>query len=227
MARTISQYFSNSGGTKMEQNLIADLINEAIKINGIQIFYVPRTLVKEDPIFGEDPLSKFVAAFPIAAYFDNPAEGYQGDRYLVSKFGMEMRKQANFIISRRSFNQVVKYDGINTVLPNTTYTANEVRPLEGDLIYFPLTNDLWQIQFSEPESVFYQLGYRYIWRVNVEKYDYSSERFATGVPKIDRVADMFENVDSTAKDPIANNDNIIAEITPILDWSEENPFGTV
>ena len=155
MSRTTSQYF-NQIGAKSEQRLVEDLIIESIRINGMEVFYVPRTLVKADPIFGEDPLSKFEKVFPIEMYFDNPGEGWQGDRYLISKFGFEMREQANFVVSRRRFNEAVRYDGYN-VMPITKLTEREVHPKSGDLIFLPVTNDLFQISFPEHETRFHAL----------------------------------------------------------------------
>lgn len=223
MARTVSQYFNHIGATG-EQRLAEDLIIESIRLRGMEIFYVPRTLVKADIVFGEDPLSKFEKVFPIEAYFDNPSEGFQGDRYLISKFGLEMRETANFIVSRRRFNEAVRYDGYN-VMPITQLSVREVRPMEGSLIYLPLTNDLFQINFAEHESVFYQLGYRYIWRIDVQKYDYSHETISTGVPEIDRVQQFFENVDSVTNDPLAQNDDLKSEGSEIIDSTETNVFG--
>jgi hypothetical protein len=223
MARNVNHYFNTLGG-KGEQRMIEDLIVEAIRINGMKVYYIPRTLVKKDPVFGEDPLSKFEKSFPIEMYFDNPSEGFGGDKYIISKFGLEMRETANFVVSRRRFNQQVKYDGYSAV-PQTTYTLNEARPMEGDLIYVPLTNDLFQINFSEHESVFYQVGYRYIWRVDVQKYDYSSEQFSTGVEEIDRVQDLFENLDSVANDPLADNEVLKERANTNLDKTEKNVFG--
>jgi len=223
MSRTVSQYF-NQFGAKGEQRLVEDLIVESIRINGMTVFYVPRTLVKLDPVFGEDPLSKFEKYFPIEMYFDNPSEGWQGDRYLISKFGLEMREQANFVVSRRRFNEAIRYDGYNA-MPITKLSTKEVRPKPGDLIYLPLSNDLFQINFAEHESVFYQLGYRYIWRIDVQKYDYSHETIKTGKPEIDRVQQFFENVDSAANDPLAQNDELKKEGEQILDTTEKNIFG--
>lgn len=224
MARTVSQYFNVLGG-KGEQRLVEDLIIEAIKISGMKVFYVPREYVAADPIFGEDPLSKFTKTFPIEMYFDNPAAGFGGnDRYIITKFGLEMRDTASFIVSRRRFNEAVKHDGYTSV-PNNVYTAAEARPTEGDLIYLPLTNDLFIINWSEHESVFYQIGYRYIWRVDVQKYDYSHETIKTGNPQIDAVQDFWENLDSTTNDPLANNDELTNEAEEVFDQSETDVFG--
>jgi hypothetical protein len=157
-------------------------------------------------------------------YYDNPQEGWQGDRYIISKFGLEMRETANFIVSRRRFNETVRYDGFNA-MPITRLSTQEERPKPGDLIYLPLTNDLFQISFAEHESVFYQLGYRYIWRIDVQKYDYSHEKMKTGKPEIDRVQQFFENVDSASNDPLAQNDELQKEGKKILDTTEKNLFG--
>lgn len=223
MARTVSQYF-NQIGAKGEQRLVEDLVVESIRINGIEVFYVPRTLVKTDPVFGEDNLSKFEKVFPIEMYFDDPGQGWQSDRYIISKWGLEMREQANFVVSRRRFNEAVRYDGFNN-LPITQLTDKEVRPKNGDLIYLPLTNDIFIINFADHESVFYQLGYRYIWRINVQKWDYSHEKMKTGKPQIDRVQQFFENVDSTANDPLAQNTDLLEEAEEIIDTAETDLFG--
>ena len=223
MSRTINHYF-NVLGSKGEQRLVEDLVIEAIRINGMQIHYVPRTLVKLDPVFGEDPMSKFEKTFPIEAYFDDPAAGFTGNRSIITKLGMQMQDDANFIISRRRFNEAVRYNGFGA-LPKTHFTDKEERPQEGDLIYLPLTNDIFQIAYAEHESVFYQVGYRYIWRVSVNKFRYSSEKLQTGIKGLDRAQTVFENIDSTENDPIAINTELRNEGTNILDFSEENPFG--
>jgi hypothetical protein len=222
MAQITNPYF-NVLGSKGEQRLLEDLVIECIKINGMKVYYIPRTMVKEDPIFGEDNLSRFEKVFPIEMYFDSP-QGFEGDRDLLTKFGLELRDKANFVCSRRRFNAAVRYDGYNAI-PSTTFTDQEVRPLEGDLIYLPLTNDLFEIRFAEHESVFYQVGNRYIWRITVEKFAYASEDIKTGVPEIDRIQTRFENLDGILNDPLADNTNIKTDATQIVDWSEKNPFG--
>jgi hypothetical protein len=223
MARNVSNHF-NTLGSKGEQRLMEDLIIESIRINGMKIYYVPRTFVKLDSLFGEDPLSKFEKVFPIEMYFDNPGEGFGGDRFMVSKFGFEMRETASFIVSRRRFNEAMRRDGFNA-MPQTTATAQEVRPLEGDIIYLPLTNDHFEIKEVEHESVFYQVGYRNIFRLDVQKWDYSSETINTGVPEIDRVQEVFENLDSVANNPLADNNYVKDKVSQILDVTETNIFG--
>jgi len=240
MAKNVNHYFNVLGG-KTEQKMVEDLIIEAIRSKGMKVYYIPRTLVKFDPVFGEDPLSKFEKYFPIEMYFDNPAgDGFGGDRYLISKFGLEMRETANFIVSRRRFNQSVLVDGYGSVpftsqaearnawnqQHNISTASTEVRPMEGDLIYVPITNDLFQISFSEHESVFYQIGYRYIWRVDVQKFDYSSEKLDTGISEVDRIEDIFSNNDSVENDPLADNDILLERAEEKnISTREKNVFG--
>ena len=171
-------------------------------------------------------------------YFDQPL-GFEGDRDILSKFGLDMRDQTSFIVSRRRFTQAVRYDGYNAVPQTqftkkftrnyvneqqTQYTANEVRPMEGDLIYLPVTNDIFEITFADHENVFHQFGALYVWRISVSKYKASSETFATGIPQIDRV-NIFNNEDTTAADRMADNPEIHDEATDLVDFSELNPFG--
>lgn len=223
MARNVSNYF-NTLGSKSQQRLYEDLMIESIRLNGMKVYYVPRTYVKLDSLFGEDPLSKFEKVFPIEMYFDNPAGGFGGDRFLMSKFGFQMAETASFIVARRRFNEAMKHDGFNC-MPNTQYTAQEVRPMEGDIIYVPLTNDHFELMKSDHESTFYQAGHNTVYRLDVQKWNYSSEQVNTGIPEIDRVQDVFENLDSTDNDPLADNDHIKDEASTVLDWSESNPFG--
>ena len=240
MSRNVSQYFNNLGA-KNEQRLVEDLIIESIKIMGQKVYYIPRSYgnadTNFDSIFGEDPMSSFTQTFPIEMYFDQP-QGFQGDLDILSKFGMEMRDSTSFVCSRRRFTQAVRYDGYNNI-PQTTYTknanyvneqqtqyvANEVRPLEGDLIYLPVTNDLFEINKADHESVFHQLGALYVWRITVHKFAYASETISTGIPQIDRVDLVKNNMDTTGLDPVADNAEIKTEATTLVDFSELNPFG--
>jgi hypothetical protein len=218
----LNPYF-NVRGAKSEQRLLDDLIVESIKINGMKVYYVPRQFVALDTLFGEDPLSRFTKTFPIEMYFDNPT-GFQGDRDLISKFGLELRDKANFIVSRRRFNQIVRY-GNGTAMSNTRPSTVEIRPMEGDLIYLPLTSDLFEVRFADHESTFYQWGGLYVWRITVEKFAYSSETIQTGIKEIDRIPGLFQNNDSVDNDPIADNNKIRSEATEVVEFSQDNPFG--
>ena len=172
-------YFTQ--GTTGEQNLVGDLVKEQIKMFGTDVYYIPRVIVDEDPAFGEDSLSKFDDAYLIEAYLEN-VQGFGGDGDLYSKFGVRISDQVNFIISRDRFTELVD--------DNTTLIV-EGRPNEGDLVYFPLAQKLFQIQYVEYETPFFQLGKIHTWGLKCELYEYSDEDFDTGVDAIDKVERNF------------------------------------
>lgn len=177
---TTNVYFSH--GTKNEQYLIEDLIIESLKIYGQEMFYIPRILVSKDNILGEDRLSQFKASFPIEMYFEN-VDSLDGQGAFIQKFGLMMEQSATLVVSRRRWDQMVGRFNIGQ-LPN--------RPAEGDLIYFPLTKGLFEIKFVRHQDPFYQLGKLYVYKLQVELFQYSSERIDTGVPAVD----AFENLKS-------------------------------
>ena len=163
----------------MEQNLVEDLIIESIRIYGIECLYIPRTLVKEDLLFGEDVLSKFTTAYPIEMYVKS-VDGFEGDGTFLSKFGLEIRDQMILTMARRRFVEEVYVDGTDTV-------GTTDRPNEGDLIYFPLNNKLFEIKFVEHEAIFYQMGSLQTYDITCELFEYSHERLDTGVAAIDNI----------------------------------------
>ncbi|AFK66268.1 neck protein [Synechococcus phage S-CBM2] len=176
-----NSYFTQ--GTSGEQNLIQDLIDEQIKIFGKDVKYLPRTLVDKDELFKEDAMSTFDSAYTIEAYIAN-IDGFSGDGDLFSKFGVRISDQATFIVSRRRFTEAVD--------DNTTLIV-EGRPNEGDLIYFPLAQKLFEIKFVEHESPFYQLNKQYVWEIRCELFEYSDEDFNTGDNDIDIIETNFAN----------------------------------
>ena len=174
-----NSYFTH--GTSGEQNLVEQLVIEQIKMFGQDVYYIPRVIVDEDPAFGEDSLSKFDDAYLIEAYLEN-VEGFGGDGDLFSKFGVRISDKVTFIISRTRFTSLVD--------DNATL-VQEGRPNEGDLIYFPLAQKLFQIQFVQYEQPFFQLGKIHTWGLECELYEYSDEDFDTGVDAIDQVERNF------------------------------------
>jgi hypothetical protein len=170
---TTNVYFTN--GTRSEQMLIEDLIIESLRIYGQEVFYIPRTLVSKDNVLGEDRLSEFKTAFPIEMYFEN-IDSFAGQGPFLQKFGLMMEQSATLVCARRRWDQFVgRYD--ITILPD--------RPCEGDLIYFPLTKGLFEVKFVQHQDPFYQLGKLYVYKLQVELFQYSSERIDTGVPEVD------------------------------------------
>jgi hypothetical protein len=170
---TTNVYFSH--GTRNEQYLVEDLIIESLRIYGNEIMYIPRKLVSKDDILGEDRLSEFKAAFPIEMYFEN-VDNFAGQGAFIQKFGLMMEQSATLVVARRRWDQLIGRFGITTI-PN--------RPCEGDLIYFPLSKGLFEIKFVTHQDPFYQLGKLYVYKLQVELFQYSSERIDTGIKQID------------------------------------------
>jgi len=156
-------YFS--AGARSEQNLYEDLIIESIKIYGQDLYYLPRDLVNVDPVFREDPVSKFNSNYLLEMYVDN-IDGFDGEGDLFTKFGVEIRDQVTFTLSKRRWEQtVMRYD-------------NEItgtRPFEGDLIFTPFSKKLFQIMHVEHEQPFYQLNNLPVFKLQCELFEYNDE----------------------------------------------------
>ena len=162
-------------GTNSEQNVVENLIIECLQIYGQEMFYIPRTLVSKDEILGEDRLSEFKNAYPIEMYFEN-VDGFGGNGAFMSKFGLMIEQSATLVVARKRWQQAVAQYG-QTILPN--------RPAEGDLLYFPLTGGLFEIKFVQHQNPFYQIGKLYTYKLDVELFQYASERIDTGYNVID------------------------------------------
>ena len=182
-----SDYSSGSrfraNGSAQEQKTIENLIVETIEIYGQDIYYVPRTIVNKDSVFGEDSDTKFESAKAIRAYVNN-AEGWEGQGELLSKFGVRIEDKTTFIFSRDKFKEHVD---------DSTVLNVEGRPNEGDLIWFPVTKHLFQIMFVEAEKPFYQLGKGYVWECQCELFEYSDEEIDTGITDLDNIETAFAN----------------------------------
>ena len=156
-------YFS--AGARSEQNLYEDLIIESIKIYGQDLYYLPRDLVNVDPVFREDPVSKFNSNYLLEMYVDN-IDGFDGEGDLFTKFGVEIRDQVTFTLSKRRWEQtVMRYD-------------NEItgtRPFEGDLVFTPFSKKLFQIMHVEHEQPFYQLNNLPVFKLQCELFEYNDE----------------------------------------------------
>ena len=206
---------------------------------------MPRHKVNEDAILGEDTLNDFENAYPLEMYMQN-VTGFEGDGDLMSKFGVEIRDTATFIVSRRRWDEVIARSG-DAVL--TT------RPAEGDVIYFPLTKAFFEIKFVESTDPFFQVGKLYVYKLQCELMQYSSERFNTGIAEIDSTASdvsldinefnlLLENGNRVLLQeyspagiilqsynlgtllPNVDNEDFKGEIS-VLDFSERNPFGDI
>ena len=243
-------------GTKSEQRLYEDLIIEQLKIYGQDVFYLPRKIANKDTIFGEDPASSFDDSYIIEMYVDN-VDGYMGEQEIIKKFGLELRDDIVFTLSKLRWETLIKN--------NSDLTAE--RPQEGDLVYFPTTNAFFEIQFVEHEQPFYQQSALPVYKLSCTRFEYSSERLDTGISTIDSVEtslstdtmqfqfsleaetgsivlessigaiDYLINEDFTMADQATNDQGQIFETQAgtntsstaddILDFSERNPFGEV
>jgi hypothetical protein len=175
-----SQYFNNYNSKYSDQRVIEDLIVESIKIMGFDAYYLPNDNdAARDLLYGEDPVKKFNSAFQLEMYLAD-SSGYGGQQEFFSKFGLEIKNTVNVIVSRRTYQERVPQD------------PKYLRPREGDLIYVPFLNgtgELFEIRFVEQAKDFFQLGRQapYFYELELEKFKYSHERIATGVPDIDEV----------------------------------------
>jgi hypothetical protein len=172
-------YFSQ--GRRSEQNLYEDIIIESLKIYGQDIYYLPRDIVNEDKLFGDDVPSRFNSAYKIEMYIDN-VDGFDGEGDLFSKFGVEIRDAATFVVSRRRWTQTIaRYDNEITVM----------RPAEGDLLYIPFSKKLFQIMHVEHEMPFYQLQNLPTYKLRCELFEYNDEDFDTGIVGVDKIEESF------------------------------------
>ena len=171
----------NGIGNTNEKKLYEDLIIEGLKIYGHDVYYLPRTLVNRDLILGEDTLSKFDDSYLIEMYVET-TEGLAGEQELINKFGLEIREETTFMLSKRRWTNAV--DSEHTMIV-------EGRPNEGDIIYYPLLNKFFEISFVEDQEPFFQLGNLPVYKLRARTWEYSSERLNTGVTDIDSAEDAF------------------------------------
>jgi len=173
MARNI--YFSDK--VRSEQKLYENIIIESLKMFGQDVYYLPRTIVNENRVFGEDVPSKFSNSYKIEMYIEN-TEGFEGEGDLFSKFGVEIRDEATFIVARKRW---------NTTVGRVDNQIEGARPREGDLIFLPLSNSLFEVMHVEHEQPFYQLSNLPTFKMRCQLFEYSDEDFDTDLVSIDGI----------------------------------------
>lgn len=210
--------FFNNYNRFSEQGLIEDLVVESIKMYGIDMYYITRKYENVDNILNEDGTSSFDTANIVEMYVKtNDSFGGQGDFF--SKFGLTMKDQIVFSMSRRSFEQ-----NILSLKPEIK------RPREGDVIFFPIVKKFFDITHVEHESVFYQTGALQVFDITCELLEFSNERFQTGVPLIDSHIDHLRTDNVTTledlKDVLPNAKNFYfeQEIESMIDEQDFDPF---
>jgi hypothetical protein len=179
-SRGTNPYFNNYNHAG-EQDLLEDLLIEAIKIHGMDTFYVPRVIDHIDPVFNEDSISRYEQAIPIEVYVNNTLN-FDGMGPQVKQFGNFIADQITFTIAMKIFRQEI------------TEVTQQVRPNEGDLIYFPFNQRLFQIKYVDQKPFMWQLGKLPTYELVCEVFKYRSQRFSTGIAEIDSLQTIWSNV---------------------------------
>ena len=234
-----TNFFFNNFQSSQEQLLIDDLVIESIKIYGLDCWYIPKRIVNKDAIYGEDTLSEYNESYMVEMYVKN-VEGFAGEGDFLSKFNVEIRDQITLTIARRTFENEVQH-----------YEYGYTRPREGDLIFLPLNNKVFQIKFVEHEPVFYQMGSLQMYDLKCELFEYSNEIMNTGFPAIDDLESNYstamntfailtennfeitmedgyslvnEEYDLEVQDVLSDNYDIETEADNFLNFTEADPF---
>jgi len=236
-------------GTKPEQALYEDLMIEQLRIYGQDVYYIPRKMAGTDSIWQEDISSSFESSYLIEMYMEN-IDGYEGEKELMSKFGLDIQDDATFVVARRRWEQFVSVD--NNIIVSS-------RPNEGDLIYFPKGNKLFEITFVDHDDPFYQVQNLPTYKLKCKTFEYASEVIDTGIAEIDAIETdnsldqlshqmtledgsgsmILENTVENAAasyiiletyniatiDENSQNDDFELADDNILDFTETNPFG--
>lgn len=197
-------------GSKSERNLLQSLVNEAIQIAGADFVYIPRELVNKDDIFHEDTVSRFKDTYTIEMYIENYQEA-EGEGEMLSKFGFSAGFQLRLTCS------VEKFDLLD--LPN-----NRKIPVEGDLIYYPTTNQLYEVRWVNDTNTIYPLAGRQTFQLYVELFRASHETISTTNDNINDAARYTPPNDSVISDPFGKNTTIESKENSVLDKTEKPPF---
>jgi len=166
-------------GSQGEQRLVQDLVNEHLKIYGIEVRYIPRKFVRQQTIIREVQSSTFDDNFLLEAYV-NTFDGYGGQGDIMTKFGVSLRDELTVTVSKERFE-----DFISPFLESDEDYTLASRPREGDIIFFPLGQRLFEVKFVEHEQPFYQLGKNYVYQLKCELFEYEDEILDTGIDVID------------------------------------------
>jgi len=236
-------------GTKPEQALYEDLMIEQLRIYGQDVYYIPRKMAGTDSIWQEDISSSFESSYLIEMYMEN-IDGYEGEKELMSKFGLDIQDDATFVVARRRWEQFVSVD--NNIIVSS-------RPNEGDLIYFPKGNKLFEITFVDHDDPFYQVQNLPTYKLKCKTFEYASEVIDTGIAEIDAIETdnsldqlshqmtledgsgsmilentvenaaasyiILETYDIATIDENSQNEDFELADDNILDFTESNPFG--
>ena len=237
---------SNVQAIATEKNLYADLVAEAIQIYGHDVYYLDRTLTSEDTIFGEDNLAKFTTQNKIEMYVENGEGGFAGEREMMTQFGLQNLSEVTFVVSKNRFQDLTKQitieSGTDTLsgsimlesgtldstvvdisgsyesgfmISEATSTDSD-RPLEGDLVYHPIMDKIFQVNFVDHDDPFFQLDNNPVYKLQCRLFDYSSEVIDTDIAAIDAIETELVNdalrYQMTLEQSASVNENIRLEI---------------
>lgn len=204
-----NRYVNNYDATN-EQNLLDVLIIEAIQMKGVDLLYLPRTHNNFNFLFGEDPTSSFNSCVAVEMYCTD-VNGFGGDGELMSKFGLEIKDTATFIVNKTRFKQEF---------------PDMIRPKEGDLLFMPITNAILEIKFVNHESPFFEHGKQFVYELKTETFELSQEEFETGNEGLDDfVKSLMVDTPATEVEVYGDNDEIETRTDPQVRFNPANPFG--
>jgi hypothetical protein len=180
---SVNKFFHDSNKTSIatERSLYSNLVKEAIQIFGHNVFYVNRSFVKEDSLFGEDTLSKFTDSQQVEMYVENAEGGLEGEKELVSKFGLDIKDE----VTRSEVDSKLETGSSYIVSEDTVTDAD--RPLEGDLVYHPIIGKLFEISFVDHDEPFFQLDNNPVFKLKCRTMEYGSEDINTGIDTLDSI----------------------------------------
>lgn len=207
-------------GTANEKNLLESLTVESIQIGGIDTFYLPRKLIDLDKLFNEDRFSQYDNAFPVEMFVES-FTGFEGDRAFMGKFGIQIQDQVVLAVAEKAWRDLV----------NDNQQLLTERPAESDVIFIPLVNAFFQINYVDPFTPFFQLGNLYTFRLTCEKMTYSHQTINTGFSDVDsekpqEFDEGWSDIEFEENDPYADNKSLEDLADSILDFDEtQNPFG--
>ena len=211
---------SNVASIATEQSLYSDLVAEAIQIYGHDVFYIDRTIVAEDSVFGEDTLSVFRDAAKIEMYIENGEGGFAGEKEIMNQFGLQNLSEATFVVNKLRFQELTKQitiesgtdseeggsvlleagtlaltttdlEGSDFYILSETDATDSDRPFEGDVIFHPILKKMFQVNFVDHDEPFFQLDNNPVYKLRCRLFDYSSEELNTGIDTIDAIEDAL------------------------------------
>ena len=214
MAVNSTFHTSNLHSLATERSLYQNLVKEAIQIYGHDVYYVNRETVALDNVLGEDALSKYTNAEPIEMYVEDGA-GFGGDKEIISQFGLENRNEVTFVVSKERFQEMDSQINLEegggsialedgsidqtdsssnlTTLTGNYYILQDIattdadRPQEGDLVYHPVFEKMFEINFVDHDEPFYQLDNNPVYKLRCKQFEYASEVMDTGIATIDAI----------------------------------------